>query len=204
MEPLERRSWSMTGLPWLGASLRRTFRGMTVSKISPGKYRWTSVAHLGRHARAAVEHRQHDPADSEARVESFPDELDRLQQLREPLERVELALQRNEHPIGRDERVDGEEPQGRGQSMMVNPSSSAEAKAALSRLSRCSIPTSSISAPTRSMSEPGSRSRFDVRWAERLPEWLSIRGGRDRSSDGGPPSGRPGRWSRFPGGRDRR
>ena len=32
------------GLPWLGASLRRTFRGMTVAYTLPGKYRLTSSA----------------------------------------------------------------------------------------------------------------------------------------------------------------
>src|SRR5258705_13188619 len=41
-DPLDLRSCSMAGLPWLGASLSLMFRGITVSKISPGKYWWTS------------------------------------------------------------------------------------------------------------------------------------------------------------------
>ncbi len=71
------------------------------------------VADLQREARASVEHRQDDAKDFEASVESLPYELDGLDEVGQALERVELALQRNEHPIGSGERVDSQETQGR-------------------------------------------------------------------------------------------
>ena len=70
------------------------------------------LADLHGHAGPTIEHGQHDPADVERRIQPLPNELDGLQQVREPLERVELALQRNDDAIGGDERVDCEEPQG--------------------------------------------------------------------------------------------
>ena len=72
------------------------------------------LADLDGHAGAAIEHGQYDPSDVETRIQSFSNELDRLQQVREPFERVELALQGNDHPIGSDKGVYREEPQGRG------------------------------------------------------------------------------------------
>ena len=53
------------------------------------------------------------PPMREARVEPHPDQLDRLHELREALERVVLRLHRHEHAVGRGERVHGERPERR-------------------------------------------------------------------------------------------
>jgi hypothetical protein len=62
---------------------------------------------------AAVIHRQQYPLQREARVERPLHPLDRAHQLRQALECVELALQRHEHPVGRDQRVDRQQVQRR-------------------------------------------------------------------------------------------
>ena len=49
----------------------------------------------------------------QAGVEVGLDQLDVLQQLGQSLERVVLALDRDQHLVGGDERVDGEQPQAR-------------------------------------------------------------------------------------------
>ena len=66
------------------------------------------LLHLTGQARPAVEHGQEDPLDLEARVESLPDEPDRLDEVRQPLERVEFALERNQHRVRGGQGVDGE------------------------------------------------------------------------------------------------
>src|SRR5262249_20617553 len=50
------------------------------------------VADLESEARTSIKHRQDDPEDIKASVESFPNELDRLGEMSKALERVELAL----------------------------------------------------------------------------------------------------------------
>ena len=61
---------------------------------------------VGGEPRAAVDHRQEHAGDRQARVQPRPDELDRVEQLGEPLERVVLALHRDEDAVGGRERVD--------------------------------------------------------------------------------------------------
>src|SRR5262245_2297501 len=68
---------------------------------------------LQSHAGAAVEHREYDAAHVETRVQSLTNQFDGLQQMGEPLERVELALERNDHAVRRDEGVDRQESQRR-------------------------------------------------------------------------------------------
>src|SRR5262249_25146965 len=65
------------------------------------------------HARTAIEHRKDNAADPKARIQPIPDELDRLEQVGQPLESVELALQGNQHRVGGDERIDGQETERR-------------------------------------------------------------------------------------------
>src|SRR5262245_51599856 len=57
-------------------------------------------ADLQSHAGATVEHGEHDTAHVEPWVQPLADELDGFQQVCESLERVELALKRDDHAIG--------------------------------------------------------------------------------------------------------
>ena len=70
------------------------------------------LSDLNRHARPPIEHGEHNTADLEIGVQPLPNELDGLEQMREPLQGVELALERNDHAIGGDECVDRKKPQG--------------------------------------------------------------------------------------------
>src|SRR5690242_365394 len=69
------------------------------------------LLNLLRETRPAVDHCQEKTADAEIRVESPPDQLYRVQQLRQPLERVVLGLHTNQHAVGGGERVDRERPE---------------------------------------------------------------------------------------------
>ena len=60
---------------------------------------------------AAIEHGQDDPDDAEVGIEALLDPFDRLEELAEPLEREEFALQRDEEGIGRTERVERQQSQ---------------------------------------------------------------------------------------------
>jgi hypothetical protein len=62
---------------------------------------------------AGVEHGEHDPVELEPRVEAVLHSLDGVDELREPLERVVLALERHDDQVGRRERVDGQGAQRR-------------------------------------------------------------------------------------------
>jgi hypothetical protein len=64
---------------------------------------------IGRERGPAVVHRQQHAGQAQARVEVVADEIDRREQLAQALQRVVLALDRNEHAVGRGERVDGEQ-----------------------------------------------------------------------------------------------
>src|SRR5262249_14235412 len=66
-------------------------------------------ADLERKARSAVEHSEHDALNVEARVQTLSNELDRFEEVSQTLERIELALQRDEYPVGRRQRVDGQQ-----------------------------------------------------------------------------------------------
>src|SRR5262245_14454097 len=66
---------------------------------------------LEREARSPIEHREQDAQKVEPRIQLLSNELHGLlEKMRQSLERVELALQRNQHSIGRDESVDREKP----------------------------------------------------------------------------------------------
>jgi hypothetical protein len=82
------------GFPKDGASPRRTFLGMLVSKT-------------------CIEHRQQDPLDLEPLVQSPSDALERIQELAHALESEEFGLDGDEHRIGGRQRVHGEEAEAR-------------------------------------------------------------------------------------------
>ena len=71
------------------------------------------VADLQRQARAPIEHCQDNPEYGQAGIQPLTDELDGLYKVSQPLERVELALQRHQHPIGGDQRINGQQPKRR-------------------------------------------------------------------------------------------
>ena len=60
-----------------------------------------------------VDHRQQDSCNGQARIEPRAHELDRVEQLREALERVVLGLHGHEHGIGGGERVHGQRAERR-------------------------------------------------------------------------------------------
>jgi hypothetical protein len=71
------------------------------------------VLDLGRETRARVDHREQDPRDAERRIEPPLHEVDRAEQLREPLEGVVLGLHRDEDAVGGREGVHGERAERR-------------------------------------------------------------------------------------------
>src|SRR4029450_3954772 len=74
-----------------------------------GKVAIDFFADLERKACPAVEHREHDALHVEAGVQPLSNQLHRLEEVSQTLERVELALERDENPVGRHQRVDGQE-----------------------------------------------------------------------------------------------
>ena len=99
----------MIGLPKLGASARRTFRGITVSKTLVPKYSLRFGGHLPRQVEPRVVHRQQHAIDRELLVHAPLNEVNGVQQLRQPLERVVLALNRNEERVRRGQHVDSDQ-----------------------------------------------------------------------------------------------
>lgn len=71
-------------------------------------------ANLEGEAGPAIEHREHDPLHAQAEVGAVPDQAQGLHELGQPLQGVVLALERDDGGIGRDQRVEGEEPQRGG------------------------------------------------------------------------------------------
>src|SRR6185312_5978477 len=71
------------------------------------------AGNVAREPRASVVHRQQDTGDPQARVDPGADELDALEQLRQALERVVLALHRHDQAVGGREGIDGQEPERR-------------------------------------------------------------------------------------------
>src|SRR5918994_1605412 len=66
---------------------------------------------LARVERPPVEHRRQDPLDLDVGIEVLPDHGERALQLDEAAEREVLALHGNDHTLGRDERVDRQQPE---------------------------------------------------------------------------------------------
>ncbi len=68
--------------------------------------------HISREPGAPVHHRQEHPRERKLRIEARAYELDGVEELREPLERVVLALHGHEHAIRGRKTVDRQRPQG--------------------------------------------------------------------------------------------
>src|SRR5688572_13632304 len=68
--------------------------------------------HLMAQVVAGVEHGQEDAVEGEALVQRPPNEVDRLQQVREAFQGVVFALKGNQDAVGSREGIDGEEPEG--------------------------------------------------------------------------------------------
>ena len=100
-------------MPWLGASPSRTLRGMTVRNTFSLK----NCAHVGRdllaEIRALVEHREQHAFDVERRVERGAHAAHRADEIGEPFEREVFAVQRNQHGVGGDERVQRQQAERR-------------------------------------------------------------------------------------------
>ena len=107
-EPAQCGSWWITGWPKLGASPIRTLRGMTVSKTSCGKCSRTSrsTSCASRVRPSCIVSSM--PGDRQPRVQLALDQRQRVEQAGESLEREVLGLDRDDHAIGRDQRVDGQ------------------------------------------------------------------------------------------------
>src|SRR5262245_35053837 len=63
---------------------------------------------LERKASPAVEHCEDDALDVEAGVQPLSNQLHRLEEVSQTLERIEFALERDENPVSRHERIDGQ------------------------------------------------------------------------------------------------
>ena len=100
-------------MPWLGASPSRMLRGMTVSKTRSLKNARMSLRDLLPEVRALVVHRHQHAGDVERRVERGADAPQRGDEIGEPFEREVLAVERNQHGIGGDERVEREQAERR-------------------------------------------------------------------------------------------
>jgi hypothetical protein len=71
------------------------------------------VCHLVRQVRPLVEHAEQDPLQLQARVIGRAHAIDGGHQMAQPLEGVVLALHRDQHRVGRDQRVEREQAQAR-------------------------------------------------------------------------------------------
>ena len=110
--PRRRGRRAVIGSPWLGASARRTLRGTTASKTRSPKWRRTSAATSAASRVRPSTIVRSIPASASFGFSRVAHELDRVQELRQALERVVLALHRHEHAVGRREGVHGQRPQG--------------------------------------------------------------------------------------------
>ena len=146
-------------MPWLGASPRRTLRGITVRNTFSLKNSRTSRRHLLPQVRALVVHRQQHALDVERGIERRADAAHRADEIGEPLEREVLAVERNEHGVGGDERVEREEAE-RGRAVdedVIEAIAQGREELAQALLARGAASTSSISAPVR-LRSAGTRS----------------------------------------------
>ena len=98
----------MIGLPWDGASESLTLRGMTTSKTSLPKWAADVLLDLVGEVVPAVIHGQEDALPVKVRVKALLDQGDGLQELRETLHRVILALEGDQHGVGGREGIDGQ------------------------------------------------------------------------------------------------
>ena len=162
-------------MPWLGASPSRTLRGMTVLEDAVLEELADVLRDLLAEVRALVVHRQQDAGDVERGVERGADPAQRGDEIGEPLEREVLAVERNQHRVGGDERVQRQQAERRRRVdedvVEVRRGAARAARAAGAR--GCGSETSSISAPVRlrsaGMSDRPRCGRQDERSQRRSP-----------------------------------
>ena len=100
-------------MPWLGASPSLMLRGMTVVEDAILEELADVPRHLLPEIRALVVHRQQHAGDVEAGIEGAADAAQRGDEIGEPFEREVLAVERNQHRVGGDERVEREQAERR-------------------------------------------------------------------------------------------
>ena len=108
-----RRRRVIAGMPWLGASPSRMLRGMTVSKTRSWKNSRMSLRDLLPEVGALVVHRQQHAGDVERGLSAAAHAAQRGDEIGEPFEREVLAVERNQHGVGGDERVEREQAERR-------------------------------------------------------------------------------------------
>ena len=138
-------------MPWLGASPSRTLRGMTVRNTFSLKNAADVARDLLPEIRALVEHRQQHALDVEGGIERGAHAAHGADEIGEPFEREVLAVQRNQHGVGGDERVERQQAERRravDEDVVVIVRAAASAARA-GALRAAAAGTSSISAPVR-------------------------------------------------------
>ena len=138
-------------MPWLGASPSRTLRGMTVvNTLSLKNARMSRATCCPRFVRSSYIVSS-TPAMSSDGIERGADAAQRGDEIGEPFEREVLAVERNQHRVGGDERVQREQAERRrrvDEDVVEASRSGCEARMRR-RCSRLGSDTSSISAPVR-------------------------------------------------------
>ena len=104
----------MIGLPKLGASASRTFLGITLEYTFGPKYSRASAATWRERLSRASYMVSSTPSIERSPIHALLHQMHRIEQLRQALQRVVLALHRDEQRIGRGEHVDGDEAERRG------------------------------------------------------------------------------------------
>ena len=139
-------------MPCDGASETRTLRGITVSYTFSPKWPRTSAATRSHRLLRRSYIVSSTPVQREARVERLLHALDRADQLRQPFERIEFALQRHQHAVGGDQRVDRQQVQGRRavDQHLDRSRPSGCAPPCATGIRAAAVPLNSISAPARS------------------------------------------------------
>ena len=111
---MEATSYTMIGLPKLGASARRMFRGMTVSNTCLPKYSRASAGDLSAERLSRASYIvSSTPSIPELLVDVSLHEVDGIEKLGQSFERVVLALHRNQQCVSCRKHVDGDQAQRR-------------------------------------------------------------------------------------------
>ena len=100
-------------MPWLGASPRRTLRGMTVRNTFSLKNRELRSPPAGPRFVRSSYIVSSTPSMSSAGLSARAHAAHRADEIGEAFEREVLAVQRNQHGVGGDERVEREQPERR-------------------------------------------------------------------------------------------
>ena len=111
--PRDFTSYRITGMPWLGASPSRTLRGMTVRNTFSLKNWRTSPATCWPRFVRSSNIVSSTPSMSSDGLSADSHAAHRADEIGEPLEREILAVKRNQHRVGGDERIQRQQPERR-------------------------------------------------------------------------------------------